>query len=572
MRRPKLLVVDDEDRYVELLHARLREARYATRCELPGPCWECEVREGCTLTHAHDWAEVEQALARHDDVDVVLLDLRFDLPRSRLLPMEGDARARQGLAILARLRARRPSLPVVLMTSADDLDLDELAPLDADEHLTLAGEDAYDARALGLLVARAVARREGPTEGGGYVWGASPAMQRLRRDAEVLARTSLPTLLRGEPGTGKSALAERVIHAASGRAGRFVAVDLGALPPSLAAAELFGTARGAFSGALDRPGRFEEAQGGTLFLDEIGELSLEAQALLLHALQERQVVRLGENRPRAVDVKLVAATNVDLDARVAAGTFRRDLLARLNPAAQLTLPPLRERRDDVLTLASAALERLFARPGPDRSLLEDYARAAGLEGAHARLVALSKGDRAPTASRDGVTFVLSRASAQLLREHGWPGNVRELELLVGNAALLSLADAMAALVPPTRSSLGASAARDADLTRRPPRMGSGLGAGEPPLGGVIPLPARLVRDLVSRGWPAAAAQGPGELTPRAQLRDVARDLERALFERLYAETDGDFEAMAARLLDGDATANARRVRLRFNQLGLKVRG
>jgi DNA-binding NtrC family response regulator len=552
--RPKLLVIDDGDRYVELFHALLRDYDYATRCELPGPCWECPHREGCTLTHAHDWAEVEQTLARHDDVDAVLLDVRFDLPESRLLPMEGDARARQGLAILERLRQKRRALPVVLMTSERELGQGHAAPLAADEHLTLAGDDAFDARALGLLVERLLARRVRASDETGFVFGGS--MARLRRDAEVLARTSLPMLLLGETGTGKSALAERVIHPASRRSGRFVAVDLGALPASLAAAELFGSARGAFSGAVDRPGRFEEADGGTLFLDEIGNLPPDAQGLLLLALQDGRVTRLGENRARRVDVKLVAATNADLSARVRDGSFRADLFARLNPASRLVMPPLRERRDDVLPLAQAMVARRFAAEGSDRALLLAYARAAGL----ARVESARLASDADDATRGAITFVLAKASLAALRAHAWPGNVRELELLIGNAALLSLADALAA----------------AEEGRRPP------------LPHVVPLPTRLVRELLDGGWPdrpenhdplGVAPPEPSreprstrEARPRhALLRDVARELEKELFARLFDETGGDFEAMAARLLQGDPSTNARRVRTRFNQLGLFAR-
>ena len=540
-RRPKLLVVDDGDRYVELFHALLRDYDYATRCELPGPCWECPHREGCTLTHAHDWAEVEQALARHDDVDAVLLDVRFDLPASRLLPMEGDARARQGLAILEKLRAKKRALPVVLMTSERELGLEHATPLSADEHLTLAGDDAFDARALGLLVERLLARRVRSSDDTGFVFGA--AMSRLRRDAEVLARTSLPMLLLGETGTGKSALAERVIHPASRRTGRFVAIDLGALPPNLAAAELFGSARGAFSGAVDRPGRFEEADGGTLFLDEIGNLPLDAQGLLLLALQDGRVTRLGENRARRVDVKLVAATNADLRARVRDGSFRADLFARLNPASRLVMPPLRERREDVLPLAQSLVVRRFSHDGSDRALLLAYARAAGITRLDGARLAFDAND----APRTAITFVLSKASLSALRAHAWPGNVRELELLVGNATLLSLADALAA----------------AEEGRRPP------------LPHVVPLPARLVRELLDGGWldGAGNAGSVANASPdkHAQLRDIARDLEKALFARLFEETEGDFEAMAARLLQGDPATNARRVRTRFNQLGLSAR-
>ncbi|MEM9070472.1 MAG: sigma 54-interacting transcriptional regulator [Myxococcota bacterium] len=546
--RPKVLVVDDGDRYVELFHALLRDYDYATRCELAGPCWECPQREGCTLTHAHDWSETEQALARHRDVDVVLLDVFFDLPAPRLLPRGEDLATRrreQGLAILERLRRRRAHLPVVMMTSAAEIGLEAAAPLAADEYLTLAGRDAFDARALGLLIERILARARREGEGADYVWGRSPAMQRLRRDANAQARTSLPLLVLGETGTGKSALAETVIHAGSGRSGRFVSVDLSALPPDLIAAELFGTARGAFSGAVERPGRFEEANGGTLFLDEIGNLPLATQRLLLLALQERRVTRLGENQPRPVDIKLVAATHVDLEAAVRAGTFRADLYARLNPAARLVVPPLRDRLEDLPALASTFVRRLFEREGPDRTLLVRTLKATGAKArnASAKLILGEEVD----SSRDALQFVLAPAVLAQLRRHHWPGNIRELEFLIANATLMALSDALEAA-----------------------EQGRGGRSGH-----VVPLPAKLVNELLAQSWiqfeATADGEAPATVEARPRLRDVARDLERRLFERLFRECHGDFAAMAARLLQGDPTTNAKRVRLRFNQLGLSAR-
>ena len=554
--RPKLLIIDDGDRYVELAHQFLPHYRYATRCELPGPCGGCPERPGCTLTHAHDLAEADEALTRHGDVDVVLLDVAFDLPAERLAPSsEPDLERRrrlQGIDILARLRRTRGDLPVILMTSEEELGYEEAAArLAIDEFVTLAGSDAFDARALGLLVERVLARRSDGDGAGGYRWGRSAAMARLRRDALVLARTSLPVLVLGETGTGKSALAEQVIHAASRRKGPFVTVDLSALPPSLVAAELWGTARGAFSGAVERRGRFEAAHGGTLLLDEIGNLPPEVQRMLLLALEAGRITRLGESEPRPVDVKLVAATHVDLAAAVRAGTFRADLYARLNPAARLVVPPMRERACDLEELMGAFVERAFG-AGADRALLDDYLRAAGLDGPpHA---ALSVGP-SPAAPARGVVFALSPSSLATLRAHRWPGNVRELERLIVTAAVFALADA-----------LGAVEARRA--TRSAAR--------------IIPIPAKLVRDLVGGAWagevPAAAGPAPvpspspsPSIVRAATLRQAAQELERQLLQRLFDDTGGDFAAMAERLLEGEGAKNARRVRLRFNQLGLHAR-
>ncbi|MFO0686809.1 MAG: sigma 54-interacting transcriptional regulator [Sandaracinus sp.] len=551
-RRPKLLVVDDGDRYVELCHALLRDYDYATRCELPGPCWTCERRPGCTLTHAHDAAETDEALARNRDVDVVLLDVAFDVPVERLLPSSEKSLERrrrlQGIEILAHLRRSRADLPVVLMTSEDELAYQDAAEaLAVDEFASLAGEAAFDARALSLLVERVLARHADSPEAGGYTWGGSPAMARLRRDAHALARTSLPILVLGEPGTGKSALAERVLHPLARRKGPFVAVDLASIPDTLVAAELFGTARGAFSGAVDRRGRFEEANGGTLFLDEIGNLPPEAQRMLLLALQDQRITRLGESTPRSVDVKLVAATNADLGARVRAGTFRADLYARLNPAARLTMPPLREREGDLELLARALLKKKLA-AGADRELLADYLDAAGLSGLpHAELFFGAP----PRTLERGVALVLAKSSLAELRRHAFPGNVRELELLVANAAVFTLADALTAAREGRTQ--GAASAR------------------------ILPIPEKLVRDLLAAGSPAPvrAARAPGhaELEVRASktLHAVALHLERQLYERLFAETGGDFDAMASQLLDEPGPTGARKVRLRFNQLGLKAR-
>jgi DNA-binding NtrC family response regulator len=550
--RPKLLVVDDGDRHVELAHALLRDYDYATRCDLPGPCWTCARRPGCTLTHAHDAFEADEALARHRDVDIVLLDVAFDVPEERLLPSAAKLSQRrrfQGLAILHHLRKRRGDLPVVLMTSEDEVSRDAQEALDADEFVALAGDASFDARALSLLVERVLARRRESPEAGGYTWGKSAAMARLRRDARALARTSLPMLLLGETGTGKSALAERVVHAATHRRGPFVALDLASIPETLAASELFGTARGAFSGATERKGRFEEAHGGTLFLDEIGNLSLEVQRMLLLALQDGRVTRLGESTPRSVDVKLVAATNADLATKVAEGSFRGDLLARLNPAARLVVPPLRERRADVPRLLGDLLRRRFA-GGADRALLAAYMEAASISGAPLAEVHLGRAPRSPR----GVAFVLGRESVRDLERHHFPGNVRELELFVTSAVVFALTDALEAV--------------------EQGRAASGEGAR------IVPIPARLVRELLRepRGpaWPrtgAASARGARtfEVRPADGLHEVARSLEIQLYTQLFAELDGDFPSMARALLGRDDAPAARRVRLRFNQLGLRVR-
>ena len=228
----------------------------------------------------------------------------------------------------------------------------------------------------------------------------SPAMERVLDLARRVAQVDSTVLLTGESGVGKERVA-RFIHGESARTGGpFVAVNCGAVPEGLLESELFGHARGAFTGASqDRPGLFEAAQGGTLLLDEIGEVPQAMQVKLLRALQEREVRRVGENRNRPVDVRVLAATNRDLQAEVHAARFRQDLFYRLR-VIEIRVPSLRERREDVLPLARAFL--------------------AG----------------AATRTRRRVTGFTPAAAQQLVR-HDWPGNVRELENAVERAVVLA---------------------------------------------------------------------------------------------------------------------------------------
>ena len=231
--------------------------------------------------------------------------------------------------------------------------------------------------------------------------GQSEPLVRLLHELEVVATSDLPVLLLGETGVGKELFA-RLLHRQSPRAARpLVHVNCAALPESLAESELFGHVRGAFSGAVvDRPGRFEAAEGGTLFLDEVGELPLAVQAKLLRTLQNGEIQRLGADRPRRVNVRVIAATNRNLREQVAAGDFRADLYHRLS-VYPVPIPPLRERGNDVLLLAGRFLELNRARLGL-RSLR------------------------------------LSPGAQDALRRYPWPGNIRELEHVISRAALKAL--------------------------------------------------------------------------------------------------------------------------------------
>jgi DNA-binding NtrC family response regulator len=227
----------------------------------------------------------------------------------------------------------------------------------------------------------------------------SPAMRRALDVVRRVAPTPATVLVTGESGTGKELVA-RLLHAHGPRPkGPFVAVNCAALSEGLLESELFGHARGSFTGAVrERRGRFEEADGGTLFLDEVGEMPPALQVRLLRVLQEREVVRVGENTPRTVDVRVVAATNRDLAAEVKAGRFREDLYYRLQ-VVPVHLPPLRERAEDVVALAEQLVRETSARHG-----------------------------------KPGVR--LSREALDALRAYRWPGNVRELGNALERAVLL----------------------------------------------------------------------------------------------------------------------------------------
>jgi formate hydrogenlyase transcriptional activator len=233
--------------------------------------------------------------------------------------------------------------------------------------------------------------------------GSCEPMRQVLKQVAKVAPSDSTVLILGETGTGKELIA-RALHRRSNRAARaFVRVNCAAIPQSLIASELFGHERGAFTGALQRRvGRFESADGGTLFLDEVGDLPMETQIVLLRVLQEREFERVGSNRPISVDVRLIAATNRDLPAAVAAGTFRRDLFYRLNVVPVL-IPPLRERAADIPLLIEYFVGR--------------YTKAAGKTIRH-----------------------IGKQTLEQLVAYDWPGNIRELQNVVERAVILSETD------------------------------------------------------------------------------------------------------------------------------------
>jgi DNA-binding NtrC family response regulator len=255
-------------------------------------------------------------------------------------------------------------------------------------------------RAWGMAHLRARLKHQEPEQSDYEMVGSSPAMLELFAQTRKVAAVDAPVLITGESGTGKELTALAVHERSSRRAGPFVAVNCGALPPTLIQAELFGHEKGAFTGAAARRiGRIESAAGGTLFLDEIGDLPLELQGHLLRFVQQGTIERLGSVRPLPVNARVIAATNVDLEQAVLTGNFRQDLYYRLN-VLRLNMPPLRERGEDVVLLAKFFF-RMFA--AEKRPHVQGY----------------------------------SQKTLQALMQHDWPGNVRELINRVRRALVMS---------------------------------------------------------------------------------------------------------------------------------------
>jgi len=351
-------------------------------------------REGYRILLARDGGEGVK-LAQDPAVDLVLLDLR--------LPMM------DGLEVLTRIKEERPELPIIIMTAYGTLPAAVQAmkrgaydyitkPFDVEE-LLLQVERAFQVQALSDEVVRLRENLREQFDFGGVV-GQSPPMQEVFKLVGKVAASDITVLLRGESGTGKELIA-RAIHYHSKRFGRpFVAVNCAAIPKELLESELFGHEKGAFTGATSlKRGKFELAHGGTLFLDEIGDMDLTLQTKILRVLQEKEVERVGGEGPLAVDVRIIAASNQDLEAAVARKTFREDLFYRLN-VVTIHLPPLRERREDIPLLVG--------------HFLRQYAKEHGEE-----------------------PKVFSSEALELLFKYPWPGNVRELENVVKRACVLS---------------------------------------------------------------------------------------------------------------------------------------
>lgn len=355
--------------------------------------------------------------------------------------------------------------------------------------------------------------------------GASAPMDRVRSSIAQVADLEVPVLLRGESGTGKE-LAARALHRRSRRAqGPFVAVNLGALPPSLAAAELFGNVKGAFTGAADsRTGYFRAAQGGTLFLDEVGEAPPDVQATLLRALETGEVFPVGSQRAHRLDVRWIAATDADLEKRVRDGSFKKSLLHRL-AAYEIWLPPLRQRRDDIGRLFVFFARQQLAEMGDETGF--------------------------PSFDPDVPPWLPAELMARLAR-YSWPGNVRQLRNVVRQLVIDNRGrDGLTAGPRVDRLLTG----EGGDGTPPPPRKPSEIAAAE--------LEAAL---RGHRFEPAAAARALGISRPslyylirRHPTLEIAEDLEEQTIREVLEECGGDV-VTAARSLQVSPRALQRRLK------------
>ena len=376
LKHARILVVDDEPDVLFALKLLLKT----------------EVREVVTERNP----ELLLSLLRQQHFDAVLLDMNY---------RSGQATGNEGFYWLGRIREHDPTTAVVLLTAYGDVRTAVRAlKAGATDFLLKPWHNDQLLQTLAAALQPKLGNKSGgsPKKLAGpatALLGESAAMQEVRAIIEKVAPTEANVLLLGENGTGKELVAKS-LHEQSRRAARsFVAADVAALSEGLFESELFGHTKGAFTDAqASRVGRFEAATGGTLFLDEIGNIGLPQQAKLLTALQNRQVVPVGSNTPVPVDIRLLSATNAPLHALVAHGAFRQDLMYRLN-TVEITLPPLRDRADDVLLLAQHFVQVYAAR---NRQPVPEF----------------------------------SATALRKLREHPWPGNVRELQHAVERAVIL----------------------------------------------------------------------------------------------------------------------------------------
>ncbi len=366
-----LLLVDDDESLLEVLAHQLSDLGYDVRTAKTG----------------------EEALAsfRRAPAEILITDV--------MLP---DL---DGITLLGKIKRIAPETIVVVITAYGDVhDAIKACQLGADDYLT----KPFSKEQLRFALAKAERLHKLERENVELrtelsqrfqfenVVARSSAMESVLKVAQKVAQSDATVLIEGESGTGKEVLARAIHQASPRRKGPFVAVNCPSIPENLLESELFGHVRGAFTGALrDKPGKFELAKGGTVFLDEIGDLKLDLQAKLLRVLQEREIERIGDTKPRPIDVRIIAATHRDLRQLVQEGRFREDLYYRLS-VVPLVIPPLRERKEDIPYL----VDHFLAKYG-------------------------------------GKQFRVTKQAMRVLLDYDWPGNVRELENAVHRAIVLT---------------------------------------------------------------------------------------------------------------------------------------
>ncbi len=389
----QVLIVEDEEDHADVMAEALKKPGHVCTVVTDVPAALQELRLGT--------------------FDIIITDLR--MPGSGGVEGIGSDGADAGLKVLESARKLQPHAEVIMVTAHGDVPTARAAfklgvfdfiqkPLDLEVFRSLVN------RAAETVLSRAEAAPppgDMPIVEGfeGIIAGSEP-MRRVLRTVKAVAASNLPVLVTGESGTGKELIAAAVHNNSPRSKGRFVALNCAAETESLLEDQLFGHVRGAFTGAeKEREGVFEYASGGTLFLDEIGDMPLKMQAKLLRVLETGTVVRLGSNDPRKTDVRLVSATNKDLNALIARGEFREDLYFRIKGAA-VVLPPLRERREDIPPIVASASLRAMKLMGMEH-------------------------DPAPT---------VTDAAMMRLTSYDWPGNVRQLMNVVQNMVVQALGE------------------------------------------------------------------------------------------------------------------------------------
>ncbi len=366
-----ILLIDDDQSLLRVTEFQLKDAGYTVRTANDGD-------KGWELFHS-------------ETVDLVLTDINMP--------------GMDGLKLIRRIRRQNKDIPIIIMTAYGSLDnAIQSTQSGADDYLT----KPFSFDALQFSIKKVLQLREVSTENQRlvreladkyapeHIVGQSPPMKEIQATIEKLSGSDATVLILGESGTGKELVA-RAIHFKNERHAKpFIAVNCASIPENLMESELFGHVKGAFTGAIrDNEGKFEAANHGTLFLDEIGDLNLDLQAKLLRVLQEREIQRVGENKVRKIDVRILAATHQNLEELVQKRLFREDLFYRLN-VVPITIPPLRERKSDIPLLIQHFIQKL------------DTPRK----------------------------ITISAEAMDKLVQYGWPGNIRELENLIERFSIL----------------------------------------------------------------------------------------------------------------------------------------